>query len=78
MPLPVLLQDRLTVPVIGAPMIAVCHPPLTIAQCTAGIVGAFPALSARPQEQLEEWLIQIKDALRSEERRVGERVLRLV
>ena len=63
MPLPSLLLDRLAVPVIGAPMIAVCHPPLTIAQCTAGIIGAFPALSARPQELLEEWLLDIKEAL---------------
>lgn len=63
MALPALLQDRLTVPAIGAPMIAVCHPPLTIAQCTAGIVGAFPALSARPQELLEQWLVEIRQAL---------------
>jgi nitronate monooxygenase len=63
MPLPSLLQDCLALPVIGAPMLAVCHPPLTIAQCASGIVGAFPALSARPQELLEEWLIEIKEAL---------------
>jgi nitronate monooxygenase len=63
MPLPSLLQGRLELPLIGAPMIAVCHPPLTIAQCTSGIVGAFPALSARPQELLEQWLVEIKEAL---------------
>ena len=43
MSLPPLLQGRLTLPVIGAPMFTVSYPELVIAQCTAGIVGAFPA-----------------------------------
>jgi nitronate monooxygenase len=60
MPLPLLLKGRLDIPVIGAPMLVPCHPPLTIAQCTNGIVGAFPALSARPKEQLEEWICALK------------------
>ncbi len=63
MPLPTLLQNRLDLPVIGAPMLLPCSPPLTIAQCTSGIVGAFPALSARPAEQLDEWLAEISEAL---------------
>ncbi len=63
MPLPPSLQDCLRLPVIGAPMFIVSVPELVIAQCTAGIVGAFPALNARPKEKLEEWIVQIKDAL---------------
>jgi nitronate monooxygenase len=63
MPLPDLLKDRLRLPVIGAPMFIVSGPELVIAQCKAGIVGAFPALNARPPELLEEWLVQIKAAL---------------
>lgn len=63
MPLPDLLKDRLRLPVIGAPMFLVSGPELVIAQCCAGIVGSFPALNARPQELLEEWLVQIEDAL---------------
>ena len=59
MSLPASLADRLALPVIGAPLFIVSNPDLTIAQCKAGVVGAFPALNARPAEQLEEWLAQI-------------------
>ena len=50
-------------PVIGAPMFLVSGPDLVIEQCKAGIIGAFPALNARPQELLESWLTQIEEAL---------------
>jgi len=63
MALPRLLQDRLRIPLIGAPMFIVSCPELVIAQCQAGIVGSFPALNARPQERLEDWILQIKDSL---------------
>ena len=63
MALPELLKNNLRIPLIGAPMFIVSGPELVIAQCQAGIVGAFPALNARPQEKLEDWLLQIKDEL---------------
>lgn len=63
MPLPACLEGNLRIPVIGAPMFIVSGPELVIAQCKAGIVGSFPALNARPQEMLDEWLKQIKDEL---------------
>src|SRR5580658_7319944 len=63
MPLPALLQNRLRLPVIGAPMFIVSTPALVLAQCKAGIVGAFPALNARPASQLDEWLAQITEEL---------------
>jgi nitronate monooxygenase len=63
MPLPLLLQDRLRLPVIGSPMFIVSTPKLVIAQCKAGIVGSFPALNARPASQLDEWLAQITEEL---------------
>ena len=63
MPIPVLLRDRLRLPVIGAPMFIVSTPRLVLAQCKAGIVGAFPALNARPASQLDEWLAQITEEL---------------
>ena len=53
----------LRAPVIGAPMFLVSGPELVIEQCKAGVVGSFPALNARPQEQLDVWLTQIEDAL---------------
>lgn len=49
------LLRRLALPVVGAPTFIVSNPELVIAQCTAGIVGSFPAPNARPAEQLEEW-----------------------
>jgi nitronate monooxygenase len=63
MALPELLKDRLRIPLIGAPMFIVSCPELVIAQCQAGIVGSFPALNARPQEKLEDWISQIKTSL---------------
>ncbi len=55
--------DRLRLPVIGSPLFIVSSPELVIAQCKAGIVGSFPALNARPQSQLDEWLHQIEEEL---------------
>jgi nitronate monooxygenase len=55
--------DHLPFPVIGAPLFIISTPKLVIAQCIAGVVGAMPALNARPAEQLEEWLIEITQAL---------------
>ena len=62
MALPPLLRN-LTLPVVGAPMFTVSNPDLVVAQCKAGIVGAFPALNARPADQLEVWLKRITEAL---------------
>src|SRR5215210_5453899 len=55
--------DRLRLPAIGAPLFIVSNPELVIAQCKAGIVGAFPALNARPQSLLDEWLHRIDEEL---------------
>ncbi len=55
--------DKLRLPVVGAPQFIVSNPELVIAQCTSGIVGAFPALNARPQPLLDDWLHRIKDEL---------------
>ncbi len=57
------LFDRLRLPVIGSPMFIVSGPELVIAQCKAGIVGSFPALNARPQALLDEWLHRIREEL---------------
>ncbi|MGQ3101906.1 MAG: NAD(P)H-dependent flavin oxidoreductase [Sphingopyxis solisilvae] len=55
--------DRLRLPVIGSPLFIVSGPELVIAQCKAGVVGSFPALNARPQTLLDEWLHQITEEL---------------
>jgi nitronate monooxygenase len=62
MPLPAPF-DRLRLPVIGSPLFIVSGPELVIAQCKAGIVGSFPALNARPQSELDEWLHRITEEL---------------
>jgi len=63
MALPKVLQGNLSIPVIGSPLFLVSGPELVIAQCKAGIVGSFPALNARPQNVLGEWLVRIKEEL---------------
>lgn len=61
--LPAVLKDRLRLPVVASPLFIISHPELTVAQCKAGVVGAFPALNARPESQLDEWLAQITEEL---------------
>jgi nitronate monooxygenase len=55
--------NKLPFPVIGSPLFIISNPKLVIAQCIAGVVGSMPALNARPAELLEEWLIEITEAL---------------
>ena len=65
--LPAVLQ-QLKFPVIASPLFIISNPKLVIAQCKAGVVGSMPALNARPAEQLEEWLIEITEALAAHNR----------
>ncbi len=65
MPLPAVLQNRLSIPVVGSPMFIVSTPDLVIAQCKAGVVGSFPSLNARPVSLLDEWLAQIREETES-------------
>ena len=57
------IKDNLSIPVTGSPLFLVSGPELVIAQCKAGIIGSFPALNARPQHVLEEWIKRIKTEL---------------
>jgi nitronate monooxygenase len=57
------LFDKLRLPAVGAPQFIISTPDLVTAQCKAGIVGGFPALNARPQALLDDWLHRIKDEL---------------
>ena len=65
MALPPILKDGLRLPVVAAPLFIISHPELVLAQCKAGIVGSFPALNARPESQLDEWLAQMTEELAS-------------
>jgi len=68
------LKGRLRLPVIGAPLFILSGPELVIAQCKAGIVGAFPALNARPAEVLDEWLRRIQGELGEHDAKYPERL----
>ena len=67
MTLPPVLR-HLSLPVVGAPLFIISNPKLVIEQCKAGIVGAMPALNARPAEQLDEWLAEITETLAAHDR----------
>lgn len=68
MALPAILKENVSLPVVAAPMFIISHPPMVIEQCKAGIVGSFPALNARPAEQLDEWLAEITETLAAHNR----------
>lgn len=61
--LPPTLAGRLSLPVIASPMFIVSGPELVIAECLAGVVGAFPALNARAPDTLDGWLTRIETEL---------------
>ncbi len=69
------LYQQLSLPVISAPMFIVSGPELLIAQCASGIIGSMPALNARPQSKLAEWLTQIDTALAELKRREPGRIV---
>lgn len=63
MALPPILKDTLRLPIIASPLFIISNPDLVIAQCKAGIVGSFPALNARPEPVLDQWLQRINEEL---------------
>ena len=67
------LEGRLSLPAVAAPLFIISVPDLVVAQCTAGVVGSMPSLNARPAEQFEEWVIEIKERLAAHDARHPER-----
>ena len=63
MAIPSLFDGRLSIPVIASPLFLISQPEMVIAQCRAGVVGAFPSLNARPVAVFEEWLIRLRQEL---------------
>ena len=55
--------NNLPLPIIGSPLFIISNPTLVIEQCKAGVVGAMPALNARPAAQLEDWLAEVSETL---------------
>ena len=65
--------NQLELPVIAAPLFLISGPKLVIECCKNGIVGTFPALNQRSSEGFEEWLIEIKTALKTFEEETGKK-----
>lgn len=63
MSLPALLEKRLRLPVVAAPMFLVSGPQLVLACCKAGIMGSFPALNQRDSAGFAAWLAEIESGL---------------
>jgi nitronate monooxygenase len=66
------LRAGLKLPLIGAPMFLASGVDLVVAQCTAGIIGTFPSLNARPAELLDSWLDEIRARLDAHRAATGE------
>jgi len=66
-PLPPVLESA-PLPIIGSPLFIISNPNLVIEQCKAGVIGAMPALNARPASQLDEWLAEITETLAAYDR----------
>jgi nitronate monooxygenase len=69
-----ILDSGLRLPAIGAPMFTVSNPAMVLAQCSAGLVGAFPAANARAPTELDDWLVQLEEGLAAEQARSGGRL----
>ena len=63
----------LSIPVVAAPMFLISCPKLVIECCKNGIVGTLPALNQRTTDGFEEWIIEIKEALRKYEKETGKK-----
>lgn len=50
--------NQLEIPALVAPMFLVSNPAMTVAACSEGLMGSFPAHGTRSTGQFEEWLIQ--------------------
>jgi nitronate monooxygenase len=62
-------------PVFAAPMLLVSGPPLVLAACRAGIIGAFPSHNARTAEQFGEWMATIREELERSARELPDALL---
>ncbi len=63
MSLPALLEQRLRLPVVAAPMFLISNPELVLACCRNGVVGTFPALNQRESSGFKAWLEEIEAGL---------------
>ena len=69
------LKKLVPVPVIVAPMFLISNPRLTLAVCSEGFIGTFPAHCTRTREVLEEWLVEMEVGLEQLRSELGEKVV---
>ena len=58
------LMERMAIPAIAAPMFLVSNPALTLACCSEGIMGSFPAHGTRSREEFQAWLDEMQDGIK--------------
>lgn len=73
MSLPPLFENRLSLPVVAAPMFLASSPKLLLECCKAGIVGTFPSLNQRSSEGFDQWLTEINEGLALYEQQTGDK-----
>lgn len=56
-------RDRLSLPLISAPMFLVSGVELVTAACRNGVIGAFPTVNCRSPEEVDAWLTEIEGRL---------------
>ena len=56
-------NNSLRIPLIVAPMFLISNPALTLAACSRGVMGSFPAHSTRTPEQFADWLTEMEQGL---------------
>jgi nitronate monooxygenase len=61
--------DRLSLPLIAAPMFLVSGVDLVVAACGHGVIGSFPTANCRNVEQLDAWLGDMAARLQRPSRR---------
>lgn len=73
MALPKSFEGKLSLPVISAPMFLASTPAMVIANCTNGVIGTFPAANQRTTRGLEEWIVEIRQAIATFEIETGKK-----
>ena len=66
-----ILQSRLSLPLIAAPMFLVSGVDLVVAACANGVIGSFPTANCRSAEELERWLTMMREQIDAHEQRAG-------
>ena len=58
------VKEEMVLPVIVSPMFIISKPKMVIESCKSGVIGTFPLLNARTEEQLIEWMEEITGELK--------------